>query len=335
MKKTDIKLENDDDTSFSLTSKSLFNTNDLVAERAMSLLRIVGETKTHIVAHAPYPKQVDLSALIGSKSLLANEIILYCVKQPEVNCSDNYGMTLLHQLLWNERPDLASLVVKSQQFTKINFKFSIPIVASNLYASALDLSISLFMMRKNGFDLNFIETLLQYGALPPNPTKKFLHGDFISAFYPIILFNEPDIFEQIKKAGQTKAETNNTNDDDDNDVHQKENGIDKSKMPSNDELVQLLTLLARYGFSIEQMKTHFHKTLFEQNHASEFESSDFPVSRQRQETVLNAFFEKLDASVGLNLQTGVLVEMNEQRLDNGKSTLNLPYDSSDPGCTIV
>lgn len=210
-------------------------------------------------------------------------------------------MTLLHNLIWYNRPDLAQLLLENPNFTKINFKFCIPFGMKNMYASALDLAIAQWF--EKNVSLDFIETLLKYGALVPKVDKKFLSEELLSYFFPAIV------------------NANNKSED----------------SPSTQEIINLLCLLNRYEFPIKELEDNFRVRLFGQGHydncSQEFQEK-FSISSDNQKMILDQFFGKLESEIKDNKKGERLVEMNDARLNNGESTLSLPPAMLDPPCNV-
>ena len=213
-------------------------------------------------------------------------------------------MTLLHTLIWANRPDLAKLIVEVPTFKKINFKFNIPVGMAPMYASALDLAIGMWLDKSTAINLEFIELLLKHGAVPPNPVKKFLNEEFTSIFYPHIM------------------------------------KLDEEQSRSHEELIKLFCLLHRYGFSVPDMESNLNTRLFDtsesaNNRSQEF-AENFKVSVEEQKVKFDAFINSLREQVQLHSVDKLLVvSIDEAMLDNGRDTLRLPFDPTDRACCIM
>lgn len=261
-----------------------------------------------IVAYEPYLKQVKLDRVLAKDNLLAEALIQDYIEKCDINASNNLGVTLLHALIWAERPDLAKRVIESPNFKKINFKFCIPFEMGTMYASALDLAIGLWRSKESTISLEFLESLLIHGAVPPKPDKKFLSGEFVSEIYPLIIFEGVDHPDMIGFRTQ-------------------------------DEIKDLFCLLYRYEFSIEEMERELCRRLFDtedvsNNRAEEF-SRKYEIDTEKQKSLLTGFMLKLNAACK-DLQKGKpIVELDDERLENGEKTLTLPFNPHDRPCCIM
>ncbi len=287
---------------YSRTDHTLFKSTDIKSVKQLEAA--LSANQTMIVAYKTYLEQVNLEKIFAEDNKEALSFLQEYLSQCDVNASNNLGMTLLHILVWAERADLAKLVVESPKFNKINYKFCIPSGMDLMYASALDLAIGVFL-ESSKVDLAFIELLLKNGAKLPNPEKKFLNGEFVSIFYPEIIASKTD----------TEAK------------------------PQAD-LLNLFCLLHRYGFSIAAMEQNLNKRLFNTENSFDNRAQEFAektgLSIDDQKAKLAAFFELLKKKCEQTPVDGaVLVELNAARLDNGKTTLNLPFDPQDQPCSVM
>lgn len=293
----------------SLDKLGLFCNKDLERKTtiAKQLQKILSCFQIYINDDSPYLEQLRITHLFSKTNPEAEAIIKAYLQSCDVNASNNLGMTLLHVLIWADRPDLASMVVTAPAFHKINFKFSLPFNSRFMYASALDLAIGHWLAKVSAINLEFIELLLKQGATPPKPNKKFLEGEFVSKIYPLML--------------PAKAYA------------------DRDNYRSPDEIKDMLCLLHRYGFSIQSMETELRRRLFDTQSDSNGRAAEFAdvfgVSVEDQKVILDEFMQKLHVAVKNVLITKPSVEMTEERLDNGESTLRLPYDPSDRPCVVM
>lgn len=272
------------------------------------LLQILSQDQEFIVGYEPYLNQIGLDDVFAKDNANAKVLIEDFVKNRNVNVSNNLGMTLLHTLIWADRPDLASLVLASPKFNKINFKFCIPQGMAPMYASALDLAIGLWRSKESAINIKFIELLLQKGALPPKPDKKFLNGEFVSEIYPFMLPASPD-------------------------------DKDRELCRSSEEIKDLLVLLHKYGFSVKGMEDELVKRLFDtegwaNNRAQEF-SEKFNVSIEDQKTRLAQFMATVYDAIKNVPVVDCMRELTLEQRDNGENTLRLPFDPTDRPCCIM
>lgn len=258
---------------------------------------------TFVVAYEPYATQAGIDQYLDKGVKNSDKIFARYMEKYDVNVSNNLGMTLLHSLLWLGRTDLAKPVIKHSNFTKINYKFSLPFDMAVMYASALDLAITGWLTKCPEYDLEFIELMLKYGAQPPVPGKKFLSEEMVSTFYPDIACTE----------GTSRT---------------------------HEELINLFTLMHRYGFSVDAMEEDFQKRLFDtendwNNRAQEFEQK-YKVSIDNQKVIFADFIKKLKESVANDqLKPELQVELSPERMDNGQDTLQLPFDPHDRPCCVM
>lgn len=283
------------------TEFSMFKSTDINSVKQLET--VLSERVGFVVGYEPYLKQRNLHNLFNEENKDAAQFITQYLSECDVNASNNLGMTLLHTLIWANRPDLSRMVIESPQFNKINYKFSLPVGMDVMYASALDLTIG-FYLESPLFDLLFIELLLKHGAQLPDPTKKFLDSEFTSVFYPhIILDKEPE----------TK---------------------------SKEELIHLFCLLHRYGFSISRMEAELNKRLFSNESSGDHFSQEFEelyqISIGKQKTKFALFFDALKQKCEhIPVNGKVVVELTPERLDNGSQTLSLPFDPFDKPCLVM
>lgn len=266
---------------------------------------ILSEEVVSIVGYEPYLSQIKLDTLFSKDNNDAKRLVIDYLKECDVNVSNNLGMTFLHTLIWADRGDLAKLIIETPAFDKINFKFCIPVNDRSMYASALDLAIAQYMDNSATIDLEFIELLLKHGAIPPNPNKKFLSGEFASFFYPhMVMIGD----EQAKP----------------------------------DELKKLLCLLHRYNLCISTMEKNLQLRLFDtdssyNDRAIEFaDKTGILVATQQERFVF--FMSELQILIKEIpvLENGaLLVEMTEARLSNGEDTVSLPFDHTYRPCCIM
>lgn len=289
------------------------NTTDLTPQ-VLELVEIITDEKKYLVGYQPYEEQIVTSHLIGKGRPLAKKIMqqLLMLTGEVINCSDNYGMTLLHHLIWNDRPDLANLVIRSPKFTKINYKFCIPSGTNSIYASALDLSIGLWGQKKTRVEINFIEALLQYGALPPKPGQKFLDTDLFYFLFPLIVIND----SQAKK------------------TRRKKKAVDADKPRSTKEIIDLLCLLESYDFELKAMADEFRARSIDIVKNKAFQKQ-FQLNNQQVGMVLDRFMNKLNHAVSKHKKGERLIKFNSANLDNGESCLDLPFDPIDRAACIV
>jgi hypothetical protein len=268
-----------------LSPDALFDKKIKIKEGADKLCEMLSNSNQILIGSKSYQSQVGYSDLIGKNCLLARPIVQFFIQNYEVNTSNNYGLTLLHNLIWFKRFDLAELIIKFSFFNKINFKFCIPAASNIMYSSALDLAICMWAEKKT--DLNFISLLLEYGAVPPVPCNKFLNMEFYTFFFPIIASNIAD-------------------------------------SPSRDDLSALLCLLARYGFSLTAFQENLLDRQFQPDTYREF-ISIFKISLESQTLALEEFMKVTKTLFANNKEGKKLrVKMDEKRIDKGESTLQLP-----------
>lgn len=286
---------------------TLFGNSSSVITNPKLLEAKLTEELGMVVGYEPYPMQVELDKTFDRDNKGAEALVQQYVNACDVNASNNVGMTLLHVLLLSDRPDLAKYVMESPQFKKINFKCCIPAGLNVMYASALDIAIDMFQEKDSAVDLPFLETLLKYGAVPPNPTKKFLVGEFVNQFYPGMVLDQTS--EHMQNHKPTSA------------------------------LIELFSLLHRYGFSIDKMEEQLNLRLFDtedesNNRAEEF-SERFKMPVDVQKIKLAEFMSRLRAATKDLVKTNPVVMMDAERLDNGEDTLSLPFDPMDRPCCIM
>ena len=293
-----------------LSKLGMFGNQDQAVEITTSkqLMDVLASDQICIVAYKPYLEQLNLTKLFSKTNPTAKAILEDYLKKFDVNVSNNLGMTLLHTLIWADRPDLASMVIAEQAFYKINFKFSLPYDMAIMYASALDLAIGLWRTKDSAINLELIELLLKHGAIPPKPDKKFLAGEFVSEIYPFMLPAKTD-------------------------------DADSDSTRSPDEIIDMFCLLHRYGFSIQEMQTQLYVRLFDTKNdfngrAAEF-AEKFGVSVEDQKIMLDDFMQKLYVAVKNVPVMKPAVEMTPERLDNGENTLRLPFDPHDRPCVVM
>lgn len=263
-----------------------------------------------IVAYEPYIKQTQLESIFDKKNPKGAALLTEYVEKGNLNASNNVGMTFLHLLLATGHFDLAKQVCSSPRFDKINFKFCIPTQLSHMYVSALDNALLSWLDLDNKLGLDFIEVFLQNGATPPNPTKRFMHIEFISFFYPMIIQSKlrPEGYGEIPAC--------------------------RSRL----ELLALFGLLQRYGFEIETMLDHFQKRLFEgmygRNVCEDF-AKNYDVTPEQQKEVFDEFKQELLTAIKDLQPCKPLVEMTPERLSDGKDTLMLPFDPNNAPCSVM
>ena len=283
-------------------SLSIFKDQDpAIKKQANELYQILLLSDRMIVGYKPYPEQSGLKNILEKSNPLASQVLKKFMQEFDVNVFNRFGLTILHNLMWHERPDLAKILLADKTFDRINFKFAIPMGLSIMYASALDLAISMHLGKKpgaeEGFDLDFISLLLKNGATPPNPTKKFLDAEFISVIFPAVV-------EQTKHGESTK------------------------------NIISLLELMHCYGFSVEKMETEFNKRLFLDDAHSEF-TKEFSVTKEEQESILKSFFTDLKAQIAKSeLKKELVVTLTPDRLETGKDMIDVP-EAQDPPCCIM
>ena len=107
-----------------LSKLGMFGNQDQAVEITTSkqLMDVLASDQICIVAYKPYLEQLNLTKLFSKTNPTAKAILEDYLKKFDVNVSNNLGMTLLHTLIWADRPDLASMVIAEQAFYKINFK---------------------------------------------------------------------------------------------------------------------------------------------------------------------------------------------------------------------
>jgi hypothetical protein len=283
-----------------------FNTDKKIQADAKKLYELLSNDKAFL-AYEDLIDQLGTEELVGKKSQIAKQVVTEFIKKYDVNASNNHALTILHHLILLEQYALVPLVLESDAFKKINFKTHLP-HGFNLYASALDFAVS--TLTKENFDevLTLIESLLQHGALPPRPDKKFI----ASELYEYLI---PNIFE-----------------------------IDGSR-PSRDQTATLLTLLVAYDFDLEKMKIEFNTRLFDEtsdkwgrisNSKWKEYNKEFGLNKETQKERLESFIEMLNTKIAHNpYQKDLKVELTPERLDNGENTLRLEYDPTDTPCCVM
>ena len=105
------------------------------------------------------------------------------------------------------------------------------------------------------------------------------------------------------------------------------------------EIIDMLTLLQTYGFPIDKMEAEFRKRLFDPSsfdgRCKEFENT-YKVSEAEQRVIFDDFMCRLNLVASNNTEKPVLlVDMTDERRDNGESTLNLPFDPHDRPCLVM
>lgn len=296
--------DNNSDVAKSTSGVSFFAEHDKELDRlAFELNQRLSEVQSFIVAYKPYTSQAGLDVFLSRDIKNADKIVTRFMQKYDVNASNNLGMTLLHNLLWLERTDLAKMVIENAKFYKINYKFCIPFDMAVMYASAFDLALSNWMSQSNGFDLKFIGLLLKHGANPPVPGKKFLHTEMLPVFYPSIIMQD-------------------------------------SETRSHAELIEMFCLLHRYGYSIDAMQEDFENRLFDKEEwingrAEEFDNK-FKVSIDKQKELLASFMTALKtAALNDTKPAEYVVEKDARRLENGENTLQLPFDPHNRPCVVM
>lgn len=296
--------------------------NNEIEKTAAELDENLSSPVIFLVAYQPYVAQVGVDKFLGKEAANSDKVLKKYLEKFDVNTSNNVGMTLLHDLIWLQRFNLARLVFEHPNFTKINYKCCIPINMGVMYASALDLAIVMWLGRAEGIDLDFLEDMLKHGAKAPLPEKKFLDGEMVSVFYPLIMDKELD--PEVRNA---------------KDKSEEEPGEDILPR-SQQELIDLFSLLNRYGFSINDLDTEFQKRLFNtkddvDNRAAEF-CEKFKISVEKQKLAFDDFISRLKEDAAKKYSEGKLVvEMNEARRDNGEKTLDLPFDPHYRPCCVM
>ncbi|MDP3270041.1 MAG: F-box protein [Legionella sp.] len=273
---------------------TFFNATKEIDEKAAKLLEIISDDSRLYVAYEPFLDQTGLNSILGSECFFTKKIVELFLSKYNVNVSNNYGMTLLHYLVLYERFDLAEMVIKNPDFTKINYKFHLP-HGGNIYASALDWSLTLWIGKNDKVDLKFIELLLQYGAKPPTPGEKFISSELVYNFFPAIC------------------------------------SIENYQSPEN--MINLIYLLNRYNFSIELMENDLKESLSSERVTTQFEE-EFSINANQQKIILDEFITTLRMQLDQQTEPHFLVSQVGSRMDNGKSTIKLPYDPTN-NCSIM
>lgn len=285
-----------------------------LAKKAGQLQLALAENTRFLVAYEIPTTNTKFESLLHKDNLNATNIMKAYLKNDslDVNISNNYGMTILHWLAFLDRFDLFQMVVDSGKFEKINYKCCLPSHNGSFYFSAIDVCLMGYMNSAPGATLELITTLLDQGATPPNPDKKFIDNDILAEFYPpIVLHNDELLIEEDEEEEQTLS------------------------FPQRSELIELYVLLMGYGFAFDNMIKHFEKKLFEEDHWTEFNHSykevlkpDVKLTQRQHKERLNQFKNEVQAEWKKRQfdEYKVGATMTAIRSSDGKDSLHLPFD---------
>lgn len=261
-----------------------------INKNVKALKNILGR-ENEIIAYRSYSEQMqDLKEIIAPQCIFAKKTIEQYIRHENANVSNRYGITLLHNLICFDRPDLATLVIQCPQFKKINFRFQLPVTFGTAFDVALDA-----WTKNRDFTINFFELLLQYGAQVPRLEKSFLcaRKTLFTTFLPFI--------------------------------------VNPSSFRSQHELMELLCLLHRYGFSLTDMKIDFERQ-FDAGMIAEYKKK-YSLSETELNNTIKDFMTEVEAR-SYDCQIGILlVEMDDERKDDGRSTLRIP--TNDSRCLVM
>ncbi|MDP3269674.1 MAG: F-box protein [Legionella sp.] len=291
----DESAELENDTKSDSYKMTFFNVKKEIDEKTTQLWKIAADNSKKYVDYKPFLDQTGLNSIFGKECLVTKKILECFLIRHDINISNNHGLTLLHYLVHYKRFDLAEMVIKNPKFTKINFKFCIP-HGPYTYASALDWSLYLWIIKSDCINLKFINLLLEYGATPPILGNKFISNDLITFFFPAICSVED--------------------------------------FQSQKQMVELISLLNRYGFSIDLMENHFNEKLFTYQSSNEFEKK-YSINPNQQKIILDKFIIAVRAHLEQQNEPPFLqVSVDEHRLDNGEKSLALNY-YREKRCSII
>ncbi len=293
-------------------SLSLFNkeAKDSPTIPTKQIVEILADRATCVVAYEPYLSQVGLDKVFSKDNPRAKVVLEDLIKNHDVNAANNLGVTLLHVLLLAERPDLAMKLLDSEKFNKINFKLCIPAncFKGTMRATALDLAITDWCSPESSDNLKFIETLLANGATPPSTDKQYLTHELMTEIYPLIVLSS--------------AESS------------------QAKHPrSSKEAIDLLCLLSKYGFDLNNLEQYLRTRAFDtedsnNNRAKEFADS-YGFTIEAQMRIFDSFMVELKKAAKDIKPSKPIVEMTEERLDDGRKSLELTFDPMSNPCTIM
>jgi hypothetical protein len=188
----------DADHNAALCTYSLFNRWHFLPIKQAKALEVQLACDQHqLNNYDPYLKQICLDTLFLPSNPLAPTIIDTYIRYCDINICNNVGMTILHCLIWAERPDLAEKIVTAKGFNGIAKQFNIPYgLFSHIHCSALELAIELWLNKDSTIDLKFLNLLLSKGAPVLNPARSFFNSSFADVFYPLIVLNDPSCRSQ-------------------------------------------------------------------------------------------------------------------------------------------
>lgn len=262
---------------------SLFKTNQLCYLKEVNALENRLKQPIELHGYDDYIQKIKLTDFFAPTNLAIHKIMETFAAIGDVNCYNNYGMTILHTLLWANRYDLASRIIQAPRFQLINFHFCIPYGLQPIRCTALELAIEKWLDPQHGVPFKLIQQLLAYGALAPEPDQCFFNSTFSAVFYPAIICNH-------------------------------------AKRRSQHDIAKLLSLLYQYGFSINDMENFFRDYYFPDDETKTPAlaiSIEYGISPARQLLIFDDFMARLNAYITTLDPLPIMVPMTQLRLATG------------------